>query len=380
MKILIDARLYGLENAGLGRYLVNLIGELANIDKKNSYVLLLRKKYFKELSVPENWEKVLADFRHYSFIEQTKLPRIISKHKPSITHFPHFNVPLSFKGKYIVTIHDILMHKQKGKQATTLPAPLYYLKRIGYHRVFKKAVNGSEDIIVPSKFVKKELMDYYDLDEKKITVTYEGADTGIVSKGKKENILKKYNITSPYFIYAGNAYPHKNLKRVVEAIVLLNKEVDEKVIFAMTSARNVFTEKLKEVIKKAKAEKYVKLLGFVPDYDLGVLFKHSTAFIFPSLSEGFGLPGMEAIQAGTLVLASDISVFKEVYKDSVSYFNPLDFSSITKAMKDTMAIPEKEREKRIAKNQNFIKRYSWATMAKQTLKVYENSVSVRQSK
>ena len=358
MKILIDARLYGLENAGLGRYLVNLISELANIDKKNEYVLLLRKKYFKELSVPKNWEKVLADFRHYSFIEQTKLPRIISKHKPSITHFPHFNVPLSFKEKYIVTIHDILMHKQKGRQATTLPAPFYYLKRIGYHRIFRKAVCGSE----------------------KITVTYEGADTGIVSKGKKENILKKYNISSPYFIYAGNAYPHKNLKRVIEATVLLNKEVDEKVLFVMTSARNVFTEKLKEVIKKTRAEKYVKLLGFVPDHDLGALFKHSTAFVFPSLSEGFGLPGMEAIQAGTLVLASDIPVFKEVYKDSVSYFNPLDFSSMTKAMKNVMAMPKKEREKRILKNQNFIKRYSWATMAKQTLKVYENSASIRQSK
>jgi glycosyltransferase involved in cell wall biosynthesis len=110
------------------------------------------------------------------------------------------------------------------------------------------------------------------------------------------------------------------------------------------------------------------------------LFKYSTAFIFPSLSEGFGLPGMEAIQVGTLVLASDIPVFKEVYKDNVLYFNPLDFSSMTKVMKSTMAMPKKEREKRIAKNQNFIKRYSWATMAKQTLKVYENSASVRQSK
>ena len=380
MKILIDARLYGLENAGLGRYLVNLIDELANIDKKNTYVLLLRKKYFKELVIPENWEKVLVDFRHYSLAEQIKLSKIISKHKPAITHFPHFNVPLFFKGKYIVTIHDILMHRQKGRQATTLPAPLYYLKRIGYHRVFKKAVCGAERIIVPSKFVKKELIDYYDLEKEKIIVTYEGADTGIVPKGKKENILKKYNISSPYFIYAGNAYPHKNLKRVVEAIVLLNKEVDEKVIFAMTSARNVFTKKLKEVIKKARAERYVKLLGFVPDHDLGALFKHSTAFVFPSLSEGFGLPGMEAIQAGTLVLASDIPVFKEVYKDSVSYFNPFDFSSMTKAMKNTMAIPKNEREKRISINQGFIKRYSWATMAKQTLKVYENSVSVRQGK
>lgn len=380
MKILIDARLYGLENAGLGRYLVNLIDELASTDKKNKYVLLLRKRYFKELSVPENWEKVLADFRHYSFVEQARLPKIISKHDPDITHFPHFNVPLSFRGKYVVTIHDILMHGQKGRRATTLPAPLYYLKRIGYHRVFRKAVCESEKVIVPSKFVKKELINYYNIEEEKITVTYEGADVGVVSKGKKENILKKYNITSPYFIYAGNAYPHKNLKRVIEAIVLLNKEMDEKIFFVMTSARNVFTKKLKEVIKKSKAEKYVKLLGFVPDHDLGTLFKHSTAFIFPSLSEGFGLPGMEAIQAGTLVLASDIPVFREVYKDSVSYFNPLDFSSMTKAMKDTMAISKKEREDRIVKNQKFIKRYSWATMAKQTLKVYENSASVRQSK
>lgn len=380
MKILIDARLYGLENAGLGRYLVNLIDELANFDKKNEYILLLRKKYFEELSVPENWEKVLADFEHYSFAEQIKLPKIISKYQPTITHFPHFNVPLFFKGKYIVTIHDILMHKQKGIEATTLPAPIYYIKRMGYHRVFKRAVCGSVKIIVPSKFVKKELVDYYGLKDGKIAVTYEGADTGIVAQGKKENIFKKYNISSPYLIYAGNAYPHKNLKRVIEAIVLLNKEVDKKVLFVMTSARNAFTEKLKEIVKNAKAEKYVKFLGFVPDQDLGTLFKYSLAFVFPSLSEGFGLPGIEAIQAGTLVLASDIPVFKEVYEDNVSYFNPFDFSSMTKVMKNTMALSQKERESRLAKSQNFIKRYSWTTMAKQTLKVYENSNSVRPGK
>ena len=380
MKILIDARLYGLENAGLGRYLVNLIDELANIDKKNGYIVLLRKKYFKELSVPENWEKVLADFKHYSFAEQIRLPKIISKYQPTITHFPHFNVPLFFKGKYIVTIHDILMHKQKGREATTLSAPTYYLKRMGYHRVFKRAVSGSEKIIVPSKFVKKELIDYYGLRKEKIAVTYEGADTGIVGRGKKENVFKKYNISSPYFIYAGNAYPHKNLKRAIEAIVLLNEENDKKVLFVMTSARNAFTEKLKEIVKKAKAEKYVKFLGFVPDHDLGTLFKHSIAFVFPSLSEGFGLPGIEAIQAGTLVLASDIPVFKEVYEDNVSYFNPFDFSSMTKVMKSTMVLSQKEREACLTKSQDFIKKYSWTTMAKQTLKVYENSNSVRPGK
>ena len=131
MRILIDARLYGLENAGLGRYLINLIQELGKIDIKNEYVLLLRKKYFNSLNLSANWKKVLADFPHYGFAEQLKLPALISNLHPDVVHFPHFNAPIFYKGNYVVTIHDMLMHKSVGLAATTLPAPLYFLKRLG---------------------------------------------------------------------------------------------------------------------------------------------------------------------------------------------------------------------------------------------------------
>ncbi len=377
MKILIDARLYGLENAGLGRYLINLIDELVRLDDENEYVLLLRKKYFNELKLPKNCEKVLADFRHYSFIEQIKLPVLIKKINPSIVHFPHFNVPLVFRGKYIVTIHDILMHKQKGRKTTTLPAPLYYLKRIGYHIIFKKAVQGSVKVIVPSKFVKKELIDYYNLNEEKIIPIYGGIDSNVLPKGDKKRVLKRYGIKYPYFIYTGNAYPHKNLERAIEAIVQVNKETKKRTLFLIASARDVFIKKLKKTIKKLGAEKYVKLLGFVPDNDLGILYKNSLGFLYPSLSEGFGLPGFEAIQAGTLVLASDIPVFKEVYKDSVLYFNPLDFSSIGEAIKKVISMEESKRKGHILESQSFIKRYSWTKMAERTLKIYEDSAFIR---
>jgi glycosyltransferase involved in cell wall biosynthesis len=113
---------------------------------------------------------------------------------------------------------------------------------------------------------------------------------------------------------------------------------------------------------------------------LGILYQNSLAFIYPSLSEGFGLPGMEAIQAGTLVLASDIPVFQEVYKDNVLYFNPLDFSSIKKTIKNAMSMGKSNREKRISKAQSFIKKYSWTKMAKKTLETYEDSAFIRQSK
>jgi len=173
MKILIDGRLYGLENAGLGRYLINLIEELSKIDNKNNYVILLRKKYFDKLDLPGNWKKVLADFHHYSLAEQIKLPKIIHSENPDITHFPHFNIPLLYRGKYIVTIHDMLMHKFAGLSATTLPLPFYFLKQVIYKIVFRRAVTGAKRIIVPSNAVKAEVLNYYHIDPTKIEVIYE---------------------------------------------------------------------------------------------------------------------------------------------------------------------------------------------------------------
>jgi len=99
MKILLDARLYGLENAGLGRYAINLIRELQRIDKKNDYAVLLRKKYFDELKLGNNWKKILADFRHYSAKEQLLLPKINSKlfFEPCYTLFSKFTPPPRFE-------------------------------------------------------------------------------------------------------------------------------------------------------------------------------------------------------------------------------------------------------------------------------------------
>lgn len=365
MKILIDGRLYGLENAGLGRYVINLVDQLSKVDKKNNYVLLLRKKYFESLNLPSNWKKVLADFRHYSFKEQIILPGLIQKENADIVHFPHFNVPVIFRGPFIVTIHDMLMHKSMGLAATTLPAPLYFIKRLGYRFVFDNAVKHANAIIVPSNSVKNELVDYYKISPQKIHVTYEGVDAKEVSQEK--NIQE-----NPYFIYAGNAYPHKNLEKLVEAIVALNKDGTQVVNLLIASSRGIFTQRLTKIIESKKATQYVKLLGFVPDNELFGLYRNSLGFIYPSISEGFGLQGLEAMTVGTLTLASDIPVFKEIYKDNAIYFNPLDANSIKKTMEDVLKMDEKDKKEKIVKAKNFVKQYSWAKMAEETLKVYNS--------
>jgi len=174
MRILIDGRLYGLENAGLGRYVMNLVNELSKLDSQNEYVLLLRKKYYNSLKLPVNWKKVLADFRHYSFAEQVKLPGIIGGEKPDLVHFPHFNVPVFYRGRYVVTIHDMLMHRFAGLSATTLPALFYLFKQSVYKFVFSMALKKAVMIIVPSETVKRDLIRYQKIDPRKVEVIYEG--------------------------------------------------------------------------------------------------------------------------------------------------------------------------------------------------------------
>lgn len=372
MKIVIDARLYGLENAGLGRYVINLIEGLKEADKNNQYAVLLRRKYFNELNFSGNWKKVLADFPHYSFAEQFKLPGLIAEDNPDLIHFPHFNFPIFYQGKFIVTIHDLLMQRYRGAKATTLPFYFYYPKQLIAKYVFKKAVSLAQKVIVPSNAVRDEVKKYYRPKDEKIVVTYEGYDERFKNKGDASGIIKKYFLKSPYFIYAGNAYPHKNLTRAIEALVALNKTSGRDVKLVIVCPRNVFSKKLEELVMELNAGEWVKLLGFVPDEELAELYSNSLGFLFPSLSEGFGLPGLEAMAAGTLVLASDTAVFKEVYKDRAIYFNPYNYASIEKSMEMVLSMDPAKRKKLTKENQEFVKRYSWRKMAEETLKIYED--------
>ncbi len=169
-----------------------------------------------------------------------------------------------------------------------------------------------------------------------------------------------------YLIYTGNAYPHKNLSRLIDAILIL------KVKLKIVSGRSIFIERLEKEIKNKKARKFVEILGFIEDEELNNLYKNSIAFVFPTLAEGFGLPPKEAINAGTLAVVSDIPVLKEVYSDSVFYFDPMDVNSIAASLNRVMNLSKSEREEKIKSAQNFLKKYSWPQMAKETLKIYES--------
>ncbi len=174
-------------------------------------------------------------------------------------------------------------------------------------------------------------------------------------------------MSKPYFLYVGNAYPHKNLERLISAAKDLAAEV------VIVSPRSVFQSKLERVIKKHKVTN-IRLLGFVEDEKLKKLYKGAVGFVYPSLSEGFGLPGLEAMEAGTVALVSEIAVFREIYQDKAIYFDSYDVTSIKQSMERVLAMNEEERGKMIREGREFVKRYSWRKMAKETLETYHEAL------
>lgn len=174
MRIGIDARFYGIKG-GLGTYAENLIKQLETIDKKNNYFVFLRKQGF-DCYFPQNprFHKILADYQWYSVKEQILFPIRLYQYHLDVVHFLHFNAPIMYFKKFIITVHDLIQRKI-SKNASTLPAPIFYFKKIAYFLVIWLAIKRSKMIIAVSKFTKKEIIKYYKIKSSKISVIYESA-------------------------------------------------------------------------------------------------------------------------------------------------------------------------------------------------------------
>lgn len=364
MNIVIDARIFGEKHGGIGRYAKNLVQNLSILDKKNNFILIvnkLDKEDVENLKLSNNWEIIYVNFSHYSFKEQILLLNILNEIKADLVHFTHFNVPIFYKGKFVVTLHDLSMHRKKGFDSTTKNPIVFFVKRFAYKVVFNFAINNSCKIITPSFFVKEEMISFYKVKKEKIEVVYEGIGEKFFTTKKLKQEYKDY------FLYVGSVYPHKNLKRTIEAFKYFNSS--KKYSLIITGLNNKFKSRL---VSKNK-DKYIKILGYISDKDLISLMQNSEALLFPSTMEGFGLPGLEAMASKTLLLCSNIPVFKEIYKDNAIYFNPFDFSSISKSLNEAVLLDDKKRKKIISKAYIYAQKFSWVKCARETLNIYESS-------
>ncbi len=385
MRIGIDARLW--DETGVGRYIRNLVKELQLMDKKNDYVIFVRRADYQKVKLQITNPKFqirIADICWHTIEEQLRFPQILNKENLDLMHFPYFSVPIRYNKPFVITIHDLILNHFPTGKASTLPLPLYQIKRLGYDFVLSAAVKNAKKIIVPLNAVRDDLVKTMNVSKNKIVVTYEGVDLSL--RAERSNLSKELpageaGIASSqglrnykYFLYVGNAYPHKNLERLIDAFIEFRKD-NKNIDLMLVGKDDYFYKKLKEEVNKENQGGII-FKQDVTDEELASLYKNALAFISASLMEGFGLPALEAMSSNCPVLVSDIPAFREVCADAAVYFDPNSREDITEKMKMVLDLTEKEKKQVLDRGEKRVSKFSWKIMSKQTLEIYESCISL----
>ena len=269
----------------------------------------------------------------------------------------------------MVTIHDLILLHFPTVRSTTLNPCLYKIKFWIYKKVIKRALAKSEKIITVSNFTKGDILKEFPfIKEEKIFVTYEAAENFCFFSHKRApEILSKYGIMKPYLIYIGNAYPHKNLERLVLAFKKIRGDFPE-INLVLVGKEDYFYKRLEDFVKKEKIQGII-FSGFVPDEELDLALREARIYVWPSLYEGFGLPPLEAMSKGTPVVSSKHPCMEEVLEESAQYFNGKNVDDIYKKIVSLLKNNEL-RESFIKKGYQQSKKYSWIQMAQKTLEIY----------
>jgi len=368
MNIGIDARM--IDATGIGRYTRNLIENLEKIDKDNSYFIFLKKDDYEKINFGnQNFIKVLADFHWYGLSEQVKFPKLIKKNKIDLMHFPHFNVPIFYNGKFVVTIHDLTLHKHKTVKASTKGALVYQFKHFLYKIIFRSAIKKAKYIFTLSEFTKDDVLNNFRVDKNKFFVTLAGAPEKKDDLYLDINIKTKFKIKDKFILYVGNAYPHKNLGIFINIAKKLNNDIS----IVLAGKKDYFYNTLEKEINNNNLQNKIIITDYVNDKELSWLYKNAQVFVFPSFNEGFGLPLLEAASFGAPIATSNAASLPEVIGDAALYFDPK--SSEQALEKINKIINNKDlRRNLVVRGYDRIKMFSWRKMAEQTLDIYNKTL------
>ena len=355
-KIVIDARII---NSSTGTYVERLLHYLQQVDQVNNYIVLVptKDRLFWQPTA-KNFVVKTVDFANYSFGEQLGFKKFLDQLKPDLVHFCMPQQPIFYKGAKVTTFHDLTLIKTYNSDKNWL---VYHLKQLVGRFVFKSVAHSSNQIITPTEYTKNDLINFAHIPADKITVTYESADVVSTALAPYKQPFKRF------ILYVGQQSDYKNIRRLGDAHQnLLKKYPDLGLILVGRKNASVLQN---EAYFNSKNYKNILFTGFIENTQRDWLFKEAAAYVFPSLMEGFGLPGLEAMGYGAPVISSNATCLPEVYGEAAHYFDPYNVADIERAIDDVLS-NESLRGDLIQKGYEQLKKYSWRRMAEQTHRVY----------
>lgn len=371
MRIGIDARMYGAEaTTGIGAYIKNLTDQLFEIDRKNEYILLMLDPAYSKFQVPnDRVKKIKVKSGWYSWSEQFELPKVLLSQKLDLVHFPHFNIPIFYPKKFILTIHDITPKFYPGPNVKNS-----VIRKWGYKTVFRTGLKKAKKIISNSNYTKKNLIDFFKTPAQKIETIYLGVDQNFKVTSDPESLKKiknKFQISKPFIFYVGVWRDHKNLPNLIKAFEITKSEYQLDYQLVLAGQPDPRYPEAKELIEKSNFKSDIILPGFIANNDLPLVYSAASLFILPSFCEGFGLVALESLACGTPVIVSNSTSLPEILADSAIYFNPHNPQEIAKVANQILT-DQILYQKLKTRGLEQVKKYSWRKCAQETLAIYQS--------
>jgi glycosyltransferase involved in cell wall biosynthesis len=378
MRIGIDCRTIlnpkGGERAGVGHYTYYLVKSLIALSGKHEFVLFFDNRYHKT----SEFKQANVTIRHFPFSQYKRflpfsyshmlISALLNREKLDVFHSPANVLPYLYGKPSVVTVHDLAIYQH----------PEWFPKRQKFSTsvLVPRSLQRARRIIGVSDATKNDIVKTFKVPADKIKVIYEG-----VIKDKcqlmAEGIAYKYDLKLPYILYVGTIEPRKNIERLVKAYrsMVTKHNSLAKYQLVLAGHRGWNSAGVFKLLSDPAWSNRIKYLNYIPHEDKVSLIAGATAFVFPSLYEGFGLPVLEAMALGVPVLTSNMSSMPEVVGEAALTVNPNSDRAIAEGL--TKLLRSSTLRDQLAKaGLEQSKKFSWTKCARETMKVYQEAVKV----
>lgn len=363
--------------SGIGYCQAGLVGEMIKSHPEDSYTFeyfsrkdhdvkrnRLKKYMGKNCSLNESH---FSGFLYRAVMNIIPIPYTFFFGKKSeVTHFFNYIIPPFVHGKKIVTIHDMVIR--------AYPETVRFRTKQVLNTGMKKSMKRADVIITDSEFSKSEIIKYYPKYKDKIQVVYCGVNTEkfypVTDASKIDNVKKSLGIDRDYFLYLGTIEPRKNLERLIEAYSILVSKDKDVPLLVMAGGKGWLNSAIYSKVSEYGIEKNVIFTKYIPDEDLCPLINGATAFVFPSLYEGFGMPPLEAMACGVPVVTSGEASLPEVAGDCAVIVDAYSPESISEGMYKVWT-DEKLREDLKTRGPKRAAEFSWGKFSEKLHSIYE---------
>jgi glycosyltransferase involved in cell wall biosynthesis len=372
MKIGIEVqRLFRQQKFGIETSALQLLKKLKELNPRTQFVVYAKDDVDKAcLQGGENMQirtlggKVFFDFEHIFLPLATRQDRV------DLLHCTGNTTPLFSPVPVVQTLHDVIFMDKIPTNDT-----LYQQFGNYYRRTMIPLTTRKSDVVITvSNYEKERILKRIKVDEKKIRVIYNGIDENrfrIITDPAQGNAVRaRYNLPRKFMLFLGNTSARKNALRVIEAYAMYASRSKRPLPIVTPGLPKQFI--IDQLSKTGQSEKENLFItpGYIADADLNILYNISTVFLYPSLSEGFGLPLVEAMACGTPVITSNISCLPEIAGEAGVLVDPTSARAISEAITRVLAADGFRNEK-IDQGLKNAQRFSWNKTAEQVLEVYE---------